>query len=275
MTKSVGIALGGGGARGLAHISVLQVLDDLGVNVTAISGTSIGAVIGSLFASGMTAREVRQSVDDLLAMPKSFEQARQSKRLFGWLDLLGLEFGRSHLLETESFISELQQLLGVDNFEDLKIPMQVVAADFWGRKEVVLDSGPVIPAVAASFCLPGVFKPVVIDGTVLVDGGCVNPVPFDLIRDQCDILIAVDVMGKRVPQDDLMPSYSEAVFNTFQIAEKIITDHKIRSQPPDIYVEPCITDVKVLEFRKADQIHKQTQSACQKLATELKAMLLE
>jgi NTE family protein len=274
MTKSVGIALGGGGARGLAHIAVLQVLDDLGVHVTAISGTSIGAVIGSLYASGMTAREVRQSIDDLRAMPKSLEEAMQSKRLFGWYDLLGLEFGRSHLLEAESFISELQQLLGVDKFEELKIPLQVVAADFWGRKEVVFDSGPVIPAVAASFCLPGVFKPVVIDGTVLVDGGCVNPVPFDLIRDHCDILIAVDVMGKRVPQDDLMPSYSDAIFNTFQIAEKIITDHKMKSHPPDIYVEPSITNVKVLEFQKADQIYAQTQPACQKLATELKAMLL-
>ena len=168
----------------------------------------------------MSGAEIREAINSLISMPRSLEEARNAKRFFGWLDLLSVEVGRSHLLQADAFVSEFQQLLGAESFEELEIPMQVVAADFWNREEVVFDSGPIAPAVAASFCLPGVFKPVVIEEKVLVDGGCVNPVPFDLIRDRCDILIAVDVLGKRVPDDDLMPSYTEALFNTFQIAEK-------------------------------------------------------
>ena len=275
MAKTVGIALGGGGAKGLAHIPVLRVLDDLGVDVVSISGTSIGAIVGTMYAAGMSAQDIRKAIDELLAVPRSLDEARKAKRLFGWLDLLGVEFGRSHLLQAEGFIAELETLIGVQSFEELRIPLKVVAADFWQRSEVVFDKGPILPAVAASFCLPGIFKPVLLDGKVLVDGGCVNPVPFDLIRDKCDILIAVDVLGKRVPNDDLMPSYTDAIFNTFQIAEKTIVNQKLRTHTPDIYIEPAISDVKVLEFQKSEQIYAQTQPECERLARELEQLLAE
>ena len=273
MTKTVGISLGGGGAKGLAHIAVLQAIDELGIDVVAISGTSIGAIIGTLYASGKSGVEIRSAIDELLAMPRNLEDLLETKRLFGWLDLLDLDFGRNHLLQADAFVSLMVEELGVENLEQLKIPMSVVAADFWDRSEVVFNSGPIGPAVAASFCLPGVFKPVIIDGKVLVDGGCVNPVPFDLIRDQCDILIAVDVLGKRVPEDDLMPSYSEAVFNTFQIAETTIVKHKLKSHPPDLYLEPAIAGVKVLEFQKSEQIYEQMKPECERLTRELQALL--
>lgn len=275
MTKSVGIALGGGGAKGLAHIAILDVLDELDVDVVAISGTSIGAIIGTLYASGMSAAEIRQAIDSLLATPRSLEEALEAKRLFGWLELLSPELGRKHLLQADAFISELRELLGLENFEELKIPMHVVAADFWNRKEVVFSTGPIMPAVAASFCLPGVFKPVVIDDMVLVDGGSVNPVPFDLIRDRCDILIAVDVLGNRIPKDDPIPTFMEALFNTFQIAEKTIVIQKLKSHAPDLYIEPAIDNVKVLEFQKAEQIYQQTAPECRRLKSELRSLLAE
>ena len=108
---------------------------------------------------------------------------------------------------------------------------------------------------------------------MLVDGGCVNPVPFDLIRDQCDILIAVDILGERDPDDDLMPSFSEAIFNTYQIAESTITAQKLKSDPPDILLEPEIENVRVLEFHKAEQIYRQTVPACRELAVHLEKPL--
>ena len=273
MSKTVGIALGGGGAKGLAHIAMLEVLDRLDVNVVAISGTSIGAIIGTLYASGKSAAEVRQAIDALLDTPDNLQEAFESKRLFGWMNLLDLEIGRSHLFQADKFLSELEGLVGVDSLQELAIPMSVVAADFWAREEVVFTSGPVMPAVAASFCLPGVFRPVVIDGRVLVDGGSVNPVPFDLLRDKCDIVVAVDVLGKRVPDDDLMPNYTEALFNTFQIAEKAIVNSKQKTHPPDIYIEPAIRDVKVLDFDKADSVYAQCASECDRLVSELQALL--
>ncbi len=272
---TVGIALGSGGAKGLAHIAALEVLDDLGIKPVAISGTSIGAIIGAMYASGLSAREVREAVDELIAMPQSFEQFRKSKRSFGWLELLALEFGRSHLLQADVFLSEIETIMGVSDFSELAIPLQVVAADFWARKEVVFSSGPLIPAVEASFCLPGVFRPVKIDNRLLVDGGSVNPVPFDLLRDRCDIVVAVDVLGFRQPQEDLLPNYTEALFNTFQIAAKTIVNQKLKSHPPDILIEPEIHNVRMLEFQKAEQIYRESAAECERLAGELQKRLAE
>ena len=273
--KTVGIALGGGGAKGLAHIQVLKVLDRLDVDVVAISGTSIGAIIGSLYAAGRSGSEVEAIIGEILATPRSIEEAFNSERLFGWIELLGLDFGKSHILEAEGFLTELGEYLGKSTFEELSIPMKIVAADFWERREVVFESGPLMPAIAASFSLPGIFKPVVIEDRALVDGGCVNPVPFDLIRDQCDILIAVDVLGKRTPENsDLIPGMTEALFNTFQIAEKTIANQKMQLSKPDIYIEPEIADVKVLEFDKADVIEELSRPECDRLESELSRLIV-
>ena len=246
----------------------------MGIKVSALAGTSIGAIIGSGYASGRTGNELRAALDELLEVPRSFEQIMNSGRLFGWLDLLEVEFGKSHILEASAFITEMRTYVGVDTFEELSIPLKVVAADFWNRKEVVFESGPLAPAVAASFCLPGVFKPVVLNDTVLVDGGCVNPVPFDLLRESCDVVIAVDVLGRREPSDeDLMPTYSEALFNAFQIAETTIAREKFRASPADIYLEPEIVGVKVLDFHKSKQIYAQTEPETERLRAELAALL--
>jgi NTE family protein len=271
--KTVGIALGGGGAKGLAHIPLLKVLDKLDVEVVAVAGTSIGAIIGALYASLGSGARVADALDAILHEPRSLQGALEAKRTFGWIELLGVSFGRSYVLEADGFMAELSDYLGAKSFEDLPIPMKVVAADFWKREEVVFDSGPLMPAIAASFCLPGIFKPVVIDGRALVDGGSVNPVPFDLIRDDCDIVIAVDVLGKRTPDADLIPSMTDAIFNTFQIAEKTIANIKLRTHKPDIYIEPAIENVKVLEFQKAEQIYEQVQPHCERLESELKKLL--
>lgn len=276
MTKTVGVALGGGGAKGLAHIAVLEVLDELGADVVAVSGTSIGAIMGTLYASGMSGKEVREAIDAILETPDTLEEAFSAKRTFGWLELLSIDFGRSYLLQADGFLSEFENLLPVSTFEELKRPMHVVAADFWEREEVVFDKGPIRPAVAASFCLPGIFKPVIIGDQVLVDGGCVNPIPFDLIRDECDVLVAVDVLGKREPEhDDLVPDYSDALFNVFQIAERTIANQKRKHHPPDIYIEPDITGVKVLEFQKAESIFEQSQPECDRLKRELEVLLTD
>lgn len=274
MNNTVGVALGGGGAKGLAHIAMLEVLDELDARPVVMSGTSIGAIIGTMYASGMPARDIRSAIHELTALPQSITEAWESKRLLGWMDLLAVEIGQNNLLSADTFLQKLEALLGLSRFEELNIPIKIVATDFWAREEIVFDSGSIIPAVAASFCLPGVFKPTVLEGRVLVDGGCVNPVPFDLVQGHCDITVAVDVLGTRLPTgDDLEPSYTDAVFNTFQIAEKTIVNEKLKVRRPDIYLEPPIRDVKVLEFHKADEIYSQSEPECRRLAAELKALL--
>ena len=268
-TSSVGIAFGGGGAKGLAHIPMLEVLDELNVRPRMMAGTSIGAIIGVLYASGVSGREIREGVKRILGLPKNLQEAIEKKQFLGWFDLVGLDIGRSNLLNVEKLLAQLEGYIGVSTFEELSIPIKVVAADFWNREEVVFDSGPIIPAIAASFAMPGIFKPVLRDGRVLVDGGSVNPLPYDLLMDACDVVVAVDVIGHRRPKRRLLPSYPEMIFNTFQIASRTILNHKIKAQPPTIYVEPEIVGVRSLEFYKARKIYAQAQPAVEKLRDSL------
>jgi len=271
--KSLGVALGGGGAKGLAHIAILEVLDEHGRKPTAMSGTSIGAIIGALYASGMPATEIRAAINEMMLLPRSITEAWETKRLFGWLDLISVQIGRSNLLSADIFLDKLGGLLGVETFEELELPMKVVAADFWAREQVVFEKGPILPAIAASFCIPGIFKPSVVGGRTLIDGGCVNPVPFDLIAAECDVVIAVDVLGARTPSNDhTTPSYADAVFNAFQIAERSIVVEKIKQHEPEIYLEPKIQNVKMLDFHKAEQIYAQSAPECRRLARELEAL---
>jgi len=148
-----------------------------------------------------------------------------------------------------------------------------VATDFWAREPVVLDRGELIPALKASMAVPGVFPPVEIEGRLLVDGGMVNPIPYDLLPQDCDITIAVDVAGRRTPSSDETPSMVDLVFNAFQIAARSIVQEKLSRVKPDIYVEPDIEDIRLLEFYKAAQVFRQAQPAKEQFKRELELKL--
>lgn len=270
--RRIGLALGGGGAKGLAHILMLQTLDAAGVRPAAIAGTSIGAIMGALYASGRSGDEIHSGITELVAMPKTLQEAFEAKQLFAWLEFFDLNISRGSLFQVDRFLDHLEDRMGVSDFEDLDIPLKVVATDFWAQEEVVFDQGPIIPAVAASFAMPGIFKPVVRDDRVLVDGGTVNPLPYDLLQDDCDVLIAVDVMGERARDEDLLPSYSESIFNTFQIAEKSILREKFRRRKPDIYIEVKVKGVRALEFHKVDHILSEAEPARKRLEEALREL---
>ncbi|MEM8766463.1 MAG: patatin-like phospholipase family protein [Pseudomonadota bacterium] len=265
----IGLALGGGGAKGLAHIPMLQTLDRAGVRPAAIAGTSIGAIMGVLYASGASGDQIAEGITELVATPKTLQEFFDAKEIFAWLEFFEFDIGRGSILQVDRFLEQLVEVVGVGHIEDLKIPLKIVAADFWAREEVVFDSGPIVPAVSASFALPGIFKPVVQGKQVLIDGGSVNPVPYDLLTDDCDIVIAIDVLGRRSPAEELLPSYSESIFNSFQIAEKSILREKFKRRPPDIYIDVDIQDVAVLEFHKVDEIFEQAAPAVQELEAAL------
>ena len=274
--KKLGIALGGGGAKGVAHVLMLEALEELGWQPYCISGTSIGAIVGALYASGNSARVLR---DDLTAASLSEDGGLIddifTRDLSRWWHMLEFNFDGKALLDVKDFLARLQSKLKVATFEELAIPLRVVAADFWRREPVVFESGPLLPAVHASMALPGVFPPVQIDDRVLIDGGVVNPVPFDLLPEECDVVVAVDVIGQREPHgEDILPSFGNMIFNTVQIFEKSIVREKLRQRAPTIYIEPEITDIKVLEFYKADQIFRQAEPAKERLKAELEKLLV-
>ena len=272
--KKIGIALGGGGAKGLAHILMLEVIDELGIKPHRIAGTSIGAIAGMLYASGMSGKNIRENIEQMSLMEEdSFTDAFTKKDVFKWLQFIDIGWKDGGLLKADSFLDHLMQEVKISTFEELTIPLMVVAADFWNREQIVFETGDLRTAVHASMAIPGIFNPVVIDRQVLVDGGVVNPVPYDLVLNDCDITIAIDVMGNRTESEDLIPSFSESIFNTFQIMQKSILRQKVAAHPPDIYIAPDIVDIQMLEFYKAEEVFRQAQSARDQLRTELEKLL--
>ncbi len=273
--KRLGLALGGGGAKGFAHVPILEGLDEIGLRPACIVGTSIGAVIGALYAAGLSARAIRETVDDLVISEEDdWREILFGKDLGRIADLVRPGLLRGSLLHTENFIEVLGDHLPVQRFSQLKIPLVVVAADYWSREQVVFEHGPLLPAVAASVALPGLFKPYPLKDRLLIDGGMVNPVPFDLLEGRCDISVAVDVMGSRSRQERPGgPPFFETVFTAFQIMQQTILKEKLEQRSPDIYLRPPLRDIKVLDFHKVDEIYRQASAAKAELQWELEQRL--
>ena len=267
--QRIGVALGGGGAKGLAHVLMLEVFDDLGLVPARVAGTSIGAIIGSLYCSGTPAREIRAAIEKLaLDECDDWSDALLNRHVREWLTLIDMAHGAGALLRADRLLDKLAAAVRVERFEDLTIPLTVVAADFWERTQVVFDSGELLPAVAASAALPGLLPPVVIENRVLVDGSTVNPVPWDLL-DDCEVRVAVDVIGSRTADEGELPTLTESLFNSFQIMEQSIVAQKRELDPPDVYVEPDIRDIRVLEFYRAATVFEQAKPAAEELRRQL------
>ncbi|MDT8452573.1 MAG: patatin-like phospholipase family protein [Gammaproteobacteria bacterium] len=273
-TPSIGIALGAGGANGLAHILMLEVLDEMDITPKQISGSSIGAIIGALYASGLSGNEIRELVEQFIISPdEELLDEFSDQETFRWLDFIDVEFGKGGLLNSKGFISFLYDELKQKKFKQLKIPLKVIAGDLWKREQIVLQSGNLLPAIEASMALPGIFQPVVVNDRVLVDGGTVNPVPYDLLMDECDIVIAIDVDGIRTKPENLIPGYLDTVFNSIKVMQRAIMTEKLRQQRPHIYISPHISNIRALEFYRASEVFEQAQPAREELKRQLSKVL--
>ncbi len=270
--RGIGLALGAGGANGLAHILMLEVFDELGLVPHAIAGSSIGSIMGALYASGNTTREIKEIVDALVIRKNdSWKDVFLRKDLLQWVQFLDPELGRGGFISGDAFLAFLYDYIQVDCFEDLKIPLYVVATDFWEREAIVYNSGSLLSAIQGSMALPGLFTPVRRDGRVLIDGGAVNPVPYDVLPQSCQTTVAVDVSGKRSPKEEL--SFLDTIFNTFQIMQHSIVREKYTDYPPDVTITPDIVDVRALDFHKADAIFEQARPAKDQLKQELESLI--
>ena len=273
MMKKIGLALGGGGAKGISHVLILEALEEMDLRPSFITGTSIGALIGAMYCAGMSTAEMKAIfLEFSLRENESLRHIVTRKHLFKWLDFIAPQFRGRGLLRVENLLTYLFESVHATQFSELEIPLKVVASNFWSRQQVVLDHGPLIPAIRASMSLPGLFEPVKFRNQVLIDGGAVNPVPFDLLPKDCDLTIAVDVIGDRTVSEKI-PSLSEAVFNTYQIMQKSIIREKLKTMTPDIYIEPNIVDVRVLAFYKAAEIFKQAAPIKRKLKQKINQQL--
>jgi len=270
---SVALALGSGGARGIAHVEVLEALDDLGIRPIAIAGTSMGAVVGAAYAAGLEARAIRTHVLRVLRNRSNVMGKLLRARVGRFADLVLRGRGNPVLLDPEIFL-ELFWPVGVPNsFEDLSIKTIVVATDYSNRTEAVFQSGSLTSAVAGSMAIPGLFRPVESDSGLLIDGGAVNPLPYDLLFDLADIVIAVDVTFGGRSRSRRVPTPLESMFGAAQIMQGTITAQKIKRRPPDILIRPRVEQFGLLDFFRAAQILRAAESSKEELRAAISSRL--
>ena len=230
------LVLGSGGARGLSHIPVLEALDELGLKPALIAGSSMGAIVGAAYAAGLSGRDLRAHVEasfrDRARVIARLLEARIGKIADLWRGGLG----NPVLIDGERLLDLFWPQAVPDRFEELGIPFLSVATDYHLHDEVVLGSGPLTPAVAASLAIPGLIKPVTIGGRVLIDGGAINPLPYDRLLGPGRLVLAVDTSAPATVSDSRVPEPLEAMVGVSQILTRALVQRMIERQPPDILI---------------------------------------
>ncbi len=271
---TIGLALGGGGARGLAHIPILEAFDELGVRPKIIAGTSIGAIFGAAYASGLSGREIREHTQEVLKVRLNMVRdlyAARAKAPRGTWSVFSVA---TAFLSADRLLDIILPEKIARDFAHLTIPMKIVASDFYAQEQVIFTSGSLRKAIAASIALPVIFEPVVADGRVLIDGGLVNPLPFDTLASDADITVAIDVSGVPVPNPGRdTPKPWEALFASSFIFERTIIKEKLRSRQPDIYIDAGAGRFQILDFLKTDEILAAANPAKDRLKSQLERVL--
>jgi len=253
--ETIGLALGGGGARGFGHIPVFRALEELGLKPSFVAGTSIGALMGAGFCAGMDSHEMEDyclrsfgSLSEVLSRfwrirPKSLSELKRRG---------GIRLSQFHLEEIlPSFLPEMMP----ETFEGLKVPLSVVAVDIILGEVVVIREGNLQQGLAASAALPGVFAPVAYGERLLVDGGVCNPVPLDCFGSPVDITIAVDITGFEAGEfANRAPSLVESLLIATMMSQRALTAARLAAYKTDLVLYPPVDGIYVLNFIKAREI---------------------
>lgn len=271
--EAVGLALGGGGARGLAHILALEVFDELGFKPAVLSGTSIGALFGAAYAAGLSALEIRERATKILSNP-----AEMARRLFSggprdWMSLWTISPLSASLLNPRSVVEIVFPEAAEIAIPQLEVPFVAMATDFREQSPVPLATGRLDIAIAASMALPALFRAVEHDGRILVDGGLTDPLPYDQFGADAAISVAVDVTGRVGGKSSRTPSALETVLGSSQIMQNAIIREKLKSNRPTILIRPPVDSFRILEFYKIKSILKAAAPMKEELKRDLDAAL--
>ncbi len=271
---TVGLALGGGGARGLAHIAMLEAFDELGLKPNVIAGTSIGAIFGAAYASGISGRDLREHTRYILSQRFGLIRDLFMRRAQPFSQLLSLFGARNAILDPLVVLDMILPKTVKETFAECEISLKIVASDFYDQEQKVFSDGLVRPAVAASMALPVIFQPVVQEGRALIDGGLTNPLPFDLLLPETDIVIAIDVSGAPVPDPRrVAPTAFSALFSSAFLFERTIIREKLKTRQPDILIYAGTSQFQVLDFLKCDDILAAAEPAKERLKQQLTRIL--
>jgi NTE family protein len=271
--KRLALALGAGGARGLAHIAVFEAIDELGVRPVAIAGSSIGALAGAIYGAGLSGREIRDFVIELARNRAEVLRRAMLSRAGTFGGMFNGGFSSAVQLDPEKLLAQFLRDPIPDDFSALKIPLTVVASDLYARRVVPFTAGPLRPALAASIAIPGLMRPVVIDDRVLIDGGATNPLPFDLLRGHADIIVAVDITGQPSEERKNVPSAVETLYASVQLMTSTIITEKLRHDRPDVVVTPDVGAFRALDFFQAAAVIKAAEETKADLKEKLTALL--
>ena len=266
--KKIGLALGTGAARGMAHIGVLSVLQKEGIPIDMIAGTSIGAAIGALYAQGKDPSQIKKLVLDL--------------RWMRLAPLADLTLPKTGLISGKKIENWFRSVIGREvQFGDLKIPFACVATDIMTGEEVTMTEGPVVEAVRASISIPGIFTVAKREGKYLVDGGLVNPVPVSVLRRMgAEFTIAVNVMPDISTQDrthrreaefSKEPHIFQILMQSFYIGAHLLTKSSL--EDANIVIEPQVAHIGPVDFRRAQECIQQGELAAQDSIRELRRQL--
>lgn len=224
--KKIGLALGGGGARGIAHIGVLKVLEKEGIKPDCLAGTSMGALIGAFWATGMNVADIEE-----LAM--GFDRKKALKEI---VDLSRFKFSIIKGIKIKNF---LEKYIGDKTFADTKMPFRILATKLTNGEEVIIDKGSLVDAIMASICLPGVFPAYCFNNEYYIDGGVTNPTPVDVIEEMgADVVIGVDLI-KQTGSNIEKPTFVSTLFQTYEIIRTQAVKHKFEKVGPNtVIIEP-------------------------------------
>jgi NTE family protein len=287
----VGLVLSGGGARGLTHIGVLKVLHEMHVPIDYIAGTSMGAIVAGLYASGMTPAQMQRHLgsvswptllsdspprtdvafrrkEELTQFPVGFEMGLDEDGRVQWFK------GALSGANLELFLHEMTRSVdGIDDFDKLPIPYRAIATNMVTGKEVIFDKGKLYQAMRASMSVPGMFAPMEIDGRILGDGGLVNNLPVDVVRAMgADIVIAVNIGTPLMSRDQLQ----SVVGFTSQMLN-ILTEQNVRTQlaglrPGDVLISPELGNLTFIDFAQAPKFVALGIEAAEAMRPQLTAL---
>ena len=252
---TLGLALGGGAARGFAHIGVLQVLEEEGIKPTLVVGTSAGSVVAAFYASGKTASQLQWLADTM-----------DESQFTDWAN----PFTGRGMLRGEALGKYVNSQLNGIKIEDMKMPLGIVATDLRTGDGILFRRGDVATAVRASSAVPSVFEPVRIGGKDYVDGGLVSPVPVRYAKQMgADIVLAIDISSR--PEDAKTSDLLKVLLQTFSIMGKSISQLELAQA--DLVVRPALPDVGSAEFSARKKSIEAGRAAMKQALPQLKALM--
>lgn len=218
----IGLALGSGGARGLAHIGVLKVLKENNLPIDFIAGASVGSIIGAYYATK----------GEILSLEKKIVQLTKKD----FVKLIDISSPKRAIISGNKIMNFLGELIGDKSFSDTKIPLTIIATDMYSGEEVQIRKGKLIDAIRASVSMPGIFPPAELNGKLFLDGGIVNPTPVNVVKQMgADIVIGVDLTMKH-PVKIKNPSIIDTLMRSFEILRTQTTKLKIGKVSPDMII---------------------------------------